>query len=981
MSFPTDPRPMLYELQVGATDWANITPYVHSLRQTTGISRGVPSEYSQADPSVCSFSINNAGDLFSPRNPSSPLYGKIGKNTPVRVSIAEGARGLVTTDNGDGSAWTPDSAATSITGDLDVRVDLEILTGSTDTWASGTFDLASKYDNSDTQRSWLMRVNNGKVELFWWPLGTVASQRSAVSVSSIPAPTIGRRAIRATLQVVNGSNCTATFYTAPTISGPWTVLGAPVSASPTTSIFDGTAGTRIGAAGQGMRSGTPKASYYKLEVRSGISGTVVASPDPSAAQLDPVPFASGSFTDAQGNTWTPIGSADAARVWYGTVDTRFYGETSSFPNRWDTSGNDAWVPITAAGMLRRLGQNQEPAQTGLQAWVQGQSPQPVSYFPLTGREGTSYSVNQGRVGRNGFKFYPTNWPYLAAASGNPGLLPAFTYGKDWGVPWLDTGMEYNASGDITFMQAEVGTSDDNFTLDFVFQSPVISSDSGVQDTNIGVLGIYVWTYDNDRWYLQLQKPGNDGTLQVTWYANDGVGSTTFPSAGPVAALLDNQLHTCRFELSTSGTNQTYSVYIDGVLISSNTMAAGRRINGTSVYQMFYSRYVGQTVFNLGHLTGWSGPTFPNAPAVASFSAAALGYVGETAGDRMVRISALGGIPFSLQGSAADTETMGAQYSEPRLTQLRDAENTDRGYLLEPRSTFGLKYRTRVSMVAQSPGLTLNYAAGHIVPPFEPTDDDLLIKNDMTVSRRDGGSARVQLTTGRMSILEPPDGVGQYADQTSVNCQTDAQLDGIAAWIVNLGTVDQARYPSVSVDLGNLAVYDAANGTTLDKQARALDTGDLLVITGLTALGVYDDVRLLVLGVASEEISEGGYQHRITWNCAPYTGYEGSVYATSASVGTARYDTAGSTLVAALNTTATTFQVAATATSQGTTLWTTDPAAFPLDITMDGERMTVGAISGTSSPQTFSNVTRSVNGVVKSHSAGTKLCLQTPAKYS
>jgi hypothetical protein len=101
-----------------------------------------------------------------------------------------------------------------------------------------------------------------------------------------------------------------------------------------------------------------------------------------------------------------------------------------------------------------------------------------------------------------------------------------------------------------------------------------------------------------------------------------------------------------------------------------------------------------------------------------------------------------------------------------------------------------------------------------------------------------------------------------------------------------------------------------------------------------------------------------------------------VYATSASVGTGRYDTDGSTLTAGLTAGATTFQV-----TSPRTLWTTDPLAFPLDVSMGGERMTVGAISGSSSPQTFSSVTRAVNGVSKAHSAGADIRLFTPAQYS
>lgn len=983
MTFPATPRPMLYELQVGATDWANVTPYVHSLRQATVITRGVPGEYNQAAPCECGFSINNASGRFSPRNRLSPLYGLIGKNTPVRVSIGEGKYGMVTSgvDNSRACASTVDKAQLDITGDTDFRVDLDLLTPKADdtwtasNWLTGNFDLGSKFTDTDPQRSWSFILIGGKLRLYWFSAGTVASLKSATSTVAITGSAQGRLAVRFTIDVDNGSGGNmVTFYTAPTMAGPWNLLGAPVIQAGTTSIFNGGAFLRVGGSGAGSAytwGEPPYATFYSAELRNGISGTVVANPVFTSQPLDAVPFAFSDFPDGLGNQWAFNGSADAARIWYGDVDTRFHGETSSFPNRWDTSGNDAWVPITAAGMLRRLGQNQEPPQTGLQAWIEGQSPLPVSYFPLTGAEGTTYSVNRGRVGKNSNRFFPESQVYMNFGPGNPQAKPIYTYGKPWGVPWLDTGMEYNASGSNTDLRGDVGVADDNFTLDFVFQSPVVSTDSGVADTNIGLLGIYVWSYDYDRWYLQLQREDNAGTLRVTWYANDGVGSNSFPTAGPIPALLDNELHTCRFEISSSGTNQTYSVYIDGALVSQNTYATGRPINGTMLYQMYYSRYAGQTVFNLGHLTGWSGATFPNAPAVTDFAAAALGYVGETAGDRMTRVAALGNIPFKLVGNAADTTRMGAQYSEPRLTQIRDAENTDLGYLLEPRGSFGLKYRTRVSMIGQAPALTLDYAAGHIVPPFEPTDDDQFIKNDMTVARRDGGSSRVQQTTGRMSILEPPAGVGQYADQTTVNTETDEQLTGLAAWMVNLGTVDLARYPSITVDLGILAAAG------LDVAARALDTGDLLVLKNMSAIGVYDDVRLLVLGVGNETISDGAYKHTITWNCAPYSGYEGAVYATNASTGTGRYDTNGSTLASFISSSATTFQV----TTTSGTLWTTDPAAFPLDINMDGERMTVGSITGSSSPQTFSSVTRAVNGVVVTHSAGADVRLFTPSKYS
>jgi hypothetical protein len=42
--------------------------------------------------------------------------------------------------------------------------------------------------------------------------------------------------------------------------------------------------------------------------------------------------------------------------------------------------------------------------------------------------------------------------------------------------------------------------------------------------------------------------------------------------------------------------------------------------------------------------------------------------------------------------------------------------------------------------------------------------------------------------------------------------------------------------------------------------------------------------------------------------------------------------------------------------------------MPMLIRVGGEIMSVGSVTGTSSPQTFGSITRSVNGVVKAHLA-------------
>lgn len=77
------------------------------------------------------------------------------------------------------------------------------------------------------------------------------------------------------------------------------------------------------------------------------------------------------------------------------------------------------------------------------------------------------------------------------------------------------------------------------------------------------------------------------------------------------------------------------------------------------------------------------------------------------------------------------------------------------------------------------------------------------------------------------------------------------------------------------------------------------------------------------------------------------------------------NTDGSQLAAGIDADDLTLSVAITAGPR----WTTDANEMPILIDVGGEHMTVTAISGTSSPQTFTIGARSVNGVAMAHDAG------------
>lgn len=950
MTFPQTPRVILGELKVGDTDWANITSYIQQ-RDDVTITRGKTDETGSVAPSTCRLTVNNRLGYFSPRNPLSPLYGLIGLNTQLRVSIGKGKFGLMLAEVfGGGSTWCADSAATSIVGDIDIRVDMEILSDATKTWAVGTFDVASKLEANDAARSWFLDVTTGTPRFTWYPLGTVASQRSATATAALPAPATGRKAIRVTLDVNNGAGgVDVKFYYASDINGSWTQLGATVTTAGTSAILGGTAGTRIGggAASPSMTS----AIVYKAEIRDGIGGTLVASPDFAAQQLDGVPFESSTFADAQGNNWMMLGFPDAVRIWYGDTDIRFVGEICSLPPRWDVSGNDAYVQIEAAGILRRYGNGTAPATTGLRDWVLERpfAFLPSSYFPLSGAEGTSYSLNLGRVGQNSYRFYGAD-------------APAFSYGKDLNASWLGSGMELTLTGNGR-MVGDVRTGDDNIALDFVFQSP-----------HLGRLEFNLYDYSGNQWRFRYNNDADDKTIKADLFAGDG-SVTSFTASGAIAEFSDADIHTGRILITSDGSGQMqYDLYVDGTSREDGDTGifTGNPWNGTAYYTIVYGRTGDQEVVNLAHLTGWSYPDENDIPDVADFHTAAMGYAGETAYERLERIALLGNVPLQIIGTSADTIVMGPQYNEGKLTQLQDAASADLGILTETRDTLGLLYVSRASMYSQDPVFTLDKSAGQVAPPFEPTDDDSRVRNSVTAVRRNGDSYRIEKTSGALSILDPPLGIGPYHDELTVNVQSDAQLAGVASWVLNLGTVDEARYPTIAVNLANPNVVAAL----LEDAVLAAEIGNKLRVTNAEMSGIYDDIEQLIIGY-TEVLN--AFRHDFAFNCVPASPYEVAVYADpdDPQATDARYDTNGSEVDVAFDTTATSFDVVST----GGTLWTTDPDAFPLDVIVAGERITVEDITGTTSPQTFGPVVRSVNGVVKAHLAGDDVRLFKPARYA
>jgi hypothetical protein len=270
-------------------------------------------------------------------------------------------------------------------------------------------------------------------------------------------------------------------------------------------------------------------------------------------------------------------------------------------------------------------------------------------------------------------------------------------------------------------------------------------------------------------------------------------------------------------------------------------------------------------------------------------------------------------------------------------------------IFEPRTALALGYRTRQSMEQQAAAVTLDYAHADLAGSLRPSDDDQLTVNDVTVTRPAGSSARAVLASGAASVQPPPAGIGTYDASFTASTWTDSLLADVAGWILHVRSADEMRY----------ALYHALQD---------LDIGDRIDIANPPAWLPPGRIKQIAAGI-TEQL--GGYILDEQWNAIPESPYETAI-ADDPVYGQA--DTDGCTLHANCTSTATSITADTAATFP---LWTTAAADFPADIIMGGEQLTVTGITGAANPQTMT-VTRSINGVVKAHTAGEDIRLAYPA---
>ncbi|MFI2426500.1 hypothetical protein ACH5A7_20790 [Streptomyces sp. NPDC018955] len=827
--------PLKVELGVNGTwtDFSSRVRYADKIR----ITRGRRDEGSQTDTARCTFTMDNNDGALTLRNPSSPYYGLIGRNTPVRVSVMTGATYLDLPGNSTADyAITPDDAALDITGDLDVRIDMTLANWVLPPGGSltRTVEMIGKY--LDGAKSWFFGSRDGCLFFRWSEDGTTDLSALSTVAPTIPGP--GRMAARVTLDVDNGAGGhTVRFYTAHSVNGPWAQVGDPVTATGTTSIYSSTSPVRIGNA-TNLAFTMPLGRCHKAEIRSGIDGTVVANPDFTAQAVGAT-----SFVDSAGRTWSTSGQSQITNR-----KTRFIGEISSWPVRWETK-QDVVVNIEASGISRRMSQGVSPVRSPMfREFTNSSRENIVAYWPLED-EASATEFASATDGHPAMRIPAaggvTPAAYSAWEASAP--LPTYTYGVTTvRVPsYTDTGT-IAARMFVAVPAAGVTSADTLFRI----------STSGTART----------------WTGELSTTGG---LTVRAYDADG---TQILTTGSIAFALNGVERVLELELVENGADIDWAVSsftmreTDVSVSTANGTLAGYTCGTATEIRIGQNGLLNGTA--VGHLS-----IADDADAYAYSGFAMVAWNGERTVSRLYRLGLEEGA-FCFPASVSE-ELMGPQGMLTLLDLMREAERADQGILVDSRDLYpAFRFRDHVSLYNQDPAMVLDYTGSDgLVSPLDPTDDDQAVRNDRTVVRSGGSSTRRTLDEGALSTQAPPNGVGRYDDSTTLNLFEDSQTGEHAGWLLHLGTWDETRYPVVRLDL--------SNATGMVETAEGVDVGDRIDIINLPAWLPPDTVELLVQGY-SETLDQ--FTWVIDYNCTPYGPWRVAVESTLSPLG--RIDTDG-----------------------------------------------------------------------------------------
>lgn len=606
----------------------------------------------------------------------------------------------------------------------------------------------------------------------------------------------------------------------------------------------------------------------------------------------------------------------------------FQGYADSWQPSWDQTGRFAVVVLSASGVLRRLAQNSAPVLSSLRRFLVNES-DVVAYWPC--EDGS------------------TSTRALSALEGSPGLL--WTVGEPNFAADANT---YDCSLPLpTLKNGAV----DGYVLDYVhtgkWQHKVLISVPSTGATDLGSLS-RLYTSSTELAVIDVVYT-TAGGLRLFGFNRAGV---TTLDTGPIAFNIDGRPGRLSLEFSQNGANVDY--FIGWQIIAGSITGISGAVAATlgKVTRVLIGADFNHPDVTFGHVLVQAVITdrFADSGELKAFD-------NETTFTRITRLCAENSVDFNGFGDSTSfnqiTDKSGPQLAAPLLDLLRDIEKVDQGILVDGLSA-GLLFYTRRFRESRAAAMTIDVAAGQLSGVLTPVDDDQGLLNKVMVSRPRGSTVLFENTDGPASTAA----VGVYDGSETISVKSDDALPQYAGWLVGKGSVPGYRYPTVAIDL-------AAN-PGLVPQWLAFNPGDRLLISnpGVAVGHPVDRIEAEVLGY-TQTLTRHRWFAEI--NCAPYLPWSVAKLAVdSADTGDFvwRLDTGGAQLAAAATAGATSLSVTTTLGP----VWTTTASDCPFTAEVAGIPVTVTAVSGAASPQTFT-VTGST--VTKALPVGSPVSLYRP----
>lgn len=657
-------------------------------------------------------------------------------------------------------------------------------------------------------------------------------------------------------------------------------------------------------------------------------------------------------TDGMSTNWPNVRRGTPVRVRVSTNggsswSLRFQGSAVGFSPEWDEeTGRWATVVLTASGPLRRLNQGTLAARSAMYMGTMA-DPSVLHYWPCEDEYGSTFVAPAIGEGNGTFQIYDLNTggqiPGRAGEFAGNSTIPSsapLVVLADGGDLTLDIPGNITASA-VTVSAFYSGIMQIT-PWDGTTQNPIRGQDQ------VGALcSIYTAGAAAGKVWDVYYSGGTNLRLSVYPATLHTYGVNTIINRNLNFHLVHEVDYEVALRLSQSGTTTNYELWVrplDNIVGWAATGTLANNSNGCDVSGIQLGAFSDTPGLAVGHCV------VRNTSVADDYDFAwSSAHAGEATLDRFERLCLENGIhsvvlDSSFTVNSSITDTMGPQYYDTLTALLREIESTGQGLLYDGLGP-GLTYVTkeyREAAAAASAALTLDAASGHLMEPFAPVDDDQKTINHATVNRHNGTTRHYADRSGSLGA----DKIGEFATSITPNPISDDNLIRYAEWLVSAGTYEGYRYPSVSFALEtNNSLIPSWLACT--PQSRIDVTNAAAVRRGHSN----NTVRLLLEGW-QETIS--AFTWRVTANTSPAEPW--NVVRLASPTGSTgddicHMDTDSSQLNTSVALGATSISVR---TNSGP-LWVTSAAdadSFPFDISLGGARVTVTAISGASSPQTF-----------------------------